>query len=73
MHSSLEVLLTRSWRIRHITKENDYCYLSDASFECKSIVEIEFSLAKAKESNLPVPGLTREQTDDMPTLDVSAY
>ena len=42
-----------------ITKESDYCYLPDANFECKNIVEIEFLLATAKESNLPVPGLTR--------------
>ena len=25
-----------------ITKESDYCYVLDASFECKDIVEIEF-------------------------------
>ena len=56
-----------------ITKESDYCYLPDASFECKDIVEIEFWLATAKESNFPVPGLTWEQTYDMPALDVSAY
>ena len=57
-----------------ITKESDYCYLPDASFECKMhIVEIEFWLATAKESNLPVSGPTREQTYDMPALDVSAY
>ena len=57
----------------NITKESDYCYVPDASFECKDIVEIEFWLATARESNLPVPGLTREQTYDMPALDVLVY
>ena len=68
----MEVYLTSPRRFRQ-TKEGDYCYQPVANCECKNVVEIEFPLAAAKESNLPVPGLTREQTDDMPTLDVSAY
>ena len=31
-----------------ITKESDNCYLPDASFECKDIVEIEFWLTTAR-------------------------
>ena len=39
----------------------------------KDTVESMFSLVTAKESNLQVPEVTREVTDDMPAFGISAY